>query len=373
MPAHDPECLRAFRTALHDCFHRRADALFVLSDALLAAASVTSLSHVSLPAAHRRGWGSLYDALAEGHLDVAALRTLLTRHVASDEHPVYPIDQSVWPRCDAEASPDRGLYSHPSRHSAGQPIVAGWAYQGLARLSFTRDSWTTPRDVPRVHPSQNANAVAMAQITPRLSQLPRGGAPPLFVCDAGSDAAHVTHGLAHLPGAVLVRLRADRGFDADPPSAPPSPKGGRPRKHGAKFACQEPSPWPSPTAEQGVEDAQYGTMRVRAWAGQHPKQPAHPGRGTRQPRSIVRGPVVLVDVSRLPARPPRRRHSDCGGPERGRRTWTCSGAPTSGASPWSTRCALATKALAGQRRACGIRSKPIAGRGSSWPPTPSCG
>ena len=44
-------------------------------------------------------------------------------------------------------------------------------------------------------------------------------------------------------------------------------------------------------------------MRVRAWAGLHPKQQAHPGRGTRKTRPIVRGTVVLVEVSRLPARP----------------------------------------------------------------------
>jgi hypothetical protein len=42
-----------------------------------------------------------------------------------DRAAVYAVDVSVWPRCDAECSPERGLYYHPSRHSAGQPIVAG--------------------------------------------------------------------------------------------------------------------------------------------------------------------------------------------------------------------------------------------------------
>ena len=44
-------------------------------------------------------------------------------------------------------------------------------------------------------------------------------------------------------------------------------------------------------------------MRVRAWAGLHPKQQHHSGRGTRKTRPIVRGSVVLVEVNRLPARP----------------------------------------------------------------------
>ena len=302
MPAYDLEALRAFRIALHGCFQRRADALFELVDALLTAGPVASLPHLSLQAAHHRGWGSLYDALGEGAVDAAALQLLLRRHAADDGPAVYAIDQSVWPRCDAEASPDRGFYYHPSRHSAGQPIVAGWAYQWLAQLSFTRDSWTTPLDVRRVHPTENANAVAVEQIRALVSQRPVGSTP-LFVFDAGYDSAQLTQGLGEVAAAVLVRLRADRCFYADPPPATPSPKGGRPRRHGAKFACKDPATWPSPTAEYVVDDEQYGTVRVRAWAELHPKQQAHPGRGTRQTRPIVRGTVVLVEVRRLPARP----------------------------------------------------------------------
>jgi hypothetical protein len=51
-------------------------------------------------------------------------------------------------RCDHLAalrrrgSPERGYYDHPSRHSAGQPIIAGWAFQWIAQLGFARDSWT---------------------------------------------------------------------------------------------------------------------------------------------------------------------------------------------------------------------------------------
>jgi hypothetical protein len=303
MPAPDLASLRSFRADLHGCAPRRADALFELVDALLAAESVTSLPHLSLQAAHRRGWGSLYAALAEGRLDVEALRATLAQCPTADSQPVYAVDLSVWPRCDAETSPERGFYYHPSRHSAGQPIVAGWCYQWLAQLSFARDSWTAPLDVQRVHPRENAHTVAVAQITALMARRPASGATPLFVFDAGYDSAQLTQALAETPVAILVRLRADRCFYADPPPAAPSPKGGRPRKHGAKFACKDPTTWAPPTAEQLTQDEQYGTVRVRAWTGLHPKQQAHPGRGTRKPRPIVRGTVVLVEVARLPARP----------------------------------------------------------------------
>jgi hypothetical protein len=302
MPTQDLATLRTFRSDLHRCFPRRADALFELGDALLTAGPVISLPYLSLQAAHRRGWGSLYDALADGALDVVALQGLLTRHAAADGPAVYAIDRSIWPRCDAEASPERGYYYHASRHSAGQPIVAGWAYQWLAQLSFTRDSWTAPLDIQRVHPSQNANTIAVEQVKALLGHLPPESAPPLFVFDAGYDSAQLTQGLAHLPVTVLVRLRADRCFYADPLPAVPSPKGGRPRQHGAKFACKDPATWPAPSAEHGTADEQYGTVRVRAWSGLHPKHHAHPGRGTRKTRPIVRGTVILVEVSRLPGR-----------------------------------------------------------------------
>jgi hypothetical protein len=46
-----------FRSELHACFTRRADALFELGDALLCAPSVPSLPHLSLEPVCRRGWG----------------------------------------------------------------------------------------------------------------------------------------------------------------------------------------------------------------------------------------------------------------------------------------------------------------------------
>jgi hypothetical protein len=295
--------LRSFRTDLHRCFHRRADALFEAADALVAAEAVVSLAHLSLQAVHRRGWGSVYDGLADGWIDAEACRALVAKHPLADGQPVYALDVSVWPRCDAEASPERGFAYHPSRHSAGQPIVAGWAYQWLAQLSFARDSWTAPLDARRVHPAENTNAIAVEQVRALVERLPASGAAPLFVFDAGYDSAQLTQGLADVAAAILVRLRADRCFYADPPPAPSSPKGGRPRRHGAKFDCTNPETWPAPTAEHRTEDEQYGSVRVRSWAGLHPKQQAHPDRGTRKPRPIVRGTVVLVEVDRLPARP----------------------------------------------------------------------
>src|SRR5215212_8379369 len=302
MPTFPLVRLGVFRAELHTCYTRRADALFELGDALLCTEAFPSLPHLSLEPVHQRGWGSVYAALARGEVDAERLRDLLARVLPAADPPVFAVDVTTWPRCDAECSPERGYYYHPSRHSAGQPIIAGWAYQWIAQLSFDRDSWTAPVDAARLHPLDDADQQAACQVRALLGRLPAGGPVPLVAFDGGYDSAQLTLDLAEARVAVLVRLRADRCFYADPPPAARSPKGGRPRRHGAKFAFADPTTWPTPAAALVCQDDQYGTVTVAAWSGLHPKQQRHPGHGSRGPRPIVRGTILRLQVERGPAR-----------------------------------------------------------------------
>ena len=294
--------LATFRHSFYECLHPRADALFELTDALLTADGVPSPVHLSLQASHRRGWGSLYAALWRGRIDAEALQELLVRHplAQSGSTPVYAVDVSVWDRCDAESSPERGFYYHPSRHSAGQPIVAGWAYQFIAQLNFIRESWTAPVDALRVHPMEDANMVAVEQVKGLLGRLGKEESVPLFVFDAGYDPVKVQQGLEESRCQILIRLRAGRRFYADPSLAGPPAHTGRPRRHGPKMKCSDPSTWPEPSTQYACEDAGYGAVRVRAFSKMHPKVCAHQGRGSRGPLPIVVGTLVLVEVERLP-------------------------------------------------------------------------
>jgi hypothetical protein len=312
--------LYAFRSTLYNCFTKRADALFELADALMTSGPQLSPVHLSLQPQHRRGWGSLYAALSHGCIDTDHLRTLLARHPLStsdncEPRSVYGVDVSVWPRCDAEASPDRGYYYHPSRHSAGQPIVAGWAYQWIAQLGFSRDSWTAPLDVRRIHPMESAYLVAVEQIRNLLSctspPSPPAGSDsvPIFVFDAGYEPSQLAEELASsntsASASILVRLRSGRCFYGDPPTPEQcgtgaGTPGGRPRRHGRKFECYNSTTWPTPSVEHQCQDPQYGKVRVRAWCGLHAKTQSHSTIGTRQPRPISKGTLVLVEVSRLP-------------------------------------------------------------------------
>jgi hypothetical protein len=161
-------------------------------------------------------------------------------------------------------------------------------------------------DAHRLHPLDDTDRTAAAQVRALLGRLPDDGPVPLVVFDAGYDSAQLTLDLAEQRVAVLVRLRSDRCFYADPPPPPPG-KTGRPRRHGAKFAFADPATWPAPTATLTCQDDQYGTVTVQAWAGLHPKQQRHPGHGSRGPRPIVRGTIIRVQVQRVPAktRPPK--------------------------------------------------------------------
>jgi len=88
-------------------------------------------------------------------------------------------------RCDAETSPERGFYYHPSRHSAGQPIVAGWSYQWITQLGWAADSWTAPVDVRRIPPDADVTDATIAQVRDLAGLLADNEAVPLFAMDAG--------------------------------------------------------------------------------------------------------------------------------------------------------------------------------------------
>jgi hypothetical protein len=136
---------------------------------------------------------------------------------------VFAVDASTWDRCDAETSPERGFYYSASKHSAGQPIVAGWSYQWITGLDWAPDSWTAPLDARRIPPSEDATTATIAQVQRLVGRLPTDGPLPLFVFDAGYDPIALGAGLVDArPGPHPLRsalLRRPR---------PGTPRHGRP-------------------------------------------------------------------------------------------------------------------------------------------------
>src|SRR5262249_61449209 len=139
------------------------------------------------------------------------------------------------------------------------------------------------RAARRAHPSREARACGTEQASACLARPPPSHPTvPLVVFDAGYDPVKLALGLDGTRAAILVRLRRDRCFyaDADPAAYVGN---GRPRRHGAKFICQDPTTWPAPTADYATDDPLYGQVRVRAWTGLHAVTKSHDTVGSRKP------------------------------------------------------------------------------------------
>ena len=136
--------------------------------------------------------------------------------------------------------------------------------------------WRTP------NPFFNSPQTAAAQFRALCGRLPAGQAVRCSSSTAAMTSAQLTLDLAEERVAVLVRLRSDRCFCLRRPATSGAfPKGGRPRRHGAKFAFADPATWPTPTARLVCQDDQYGTVTVQAWDGlaskaAAPPRPRHP-------------------------------------------------------------------------------------------------
>ncbi len=105
--------------------------------------------------------------------------------------------------------------------------------------------------------------VAVEQVKGLFGRLGKEESVPLFVFDAGHDPVKVQQGLEGSRCQILIRLRAGRRFYAYPSLAGPPAHTGRPRPHGPKMKCSDPSTWPEPSTEYACEDTGYGTVRVR--------------------------------------------------------------------------------------------------------------
>jgi hypothetical protein len=229
-------------------------------------------------------------------------------------------------------------------------------------------------DARRLHPLEDTDQTAAVQIRALLARLPAVRPVPWFVFDAGYDSAQLSLDLTEAPVAVLVWLRADRCFYADPPPRAQAARAGR--------AATAPSS-PAPTRPPGRSRPPPSTPPTSSTA----PSPCTPGPGctpssTATPATAAVGPgqscAALSSACRWSAFPPgpaRRRCCGCGGPAPRACSWiwTLPGAPTPAGSTWSTPSASPSRPWAGPPHGCGIPSRPTAGPGWCWPATPNSG
>jgi hypothetical protein len=271
--------LQAFRQAVYaHGLTRRRDAQFELLDALLWSGPTYSFAELSQAPVFRRTWHSAYAALEDGGQDEAWLRQYYVQQVPPHGVVVLAGDATAWPRPRSPTLPDRQYCHSPTPAVLQESVVVGQPYSLVAWVAAPGTSWALPLDLQRIPSAQTASQVAAAQIT-RLNGLraPTDQALWIYVFDGNYSNVHFWQAL---PGGeqygVVTRLRRDRVL-----YQAPEPYGGRgrPRKHGPRFAFQDPRTWRPPSEEQTLHDAVWGTVTLRAWDNLHDRQAAdHPFR-----------------------------------------------------------------------------------------------
>jgi hypothetical protein len=141
----------------------------------------------------------MYDALAQGHINVSRLRVALAGPElprGADRQLSIALDVTPWPRPDAECSPER-LHCHRLCRCDGvRQTIPGWPYQIAAALGGGRSSWTGPLDAVRLGPEDDPTEVTATRIRELHARLEQAGQwqpgdpPILFVMDSGYDLVY---------------------------------------------------------------------------------------------------------------------------------------------------------------------------------------
>ena len=254
-----------FRLVVHASFTLRADALFELIDALLLSPAAQSPVALSLSAAFRRKFPSVFDALRHGRLDRAAARQVLQEAEPAEAltvggYAVYALDGTITPRPDAETLRDRGqVYS--AEHDG---TVPGHQFSWLGRSIAQGQSWFAPREVDRIPTTSTPAEVGATQVQALVDQAQPAEPAKAVVADSHYAKRKFLQGfVGQTVACVLVRLACNRVLYGTPP--PKTGGRGAPKKHGEKFRLKAP-----PTPEQ-QETITLGNHQVRlsAWYNLH--------------------------------------------------------------------------------------------------------
>jgi hypothetical protein len=291
------EGLRHFRQELYDDLGLRQDSLFELLDAVLTAAQRSTLVRLSLSTVLRRRWPSTCDALADGSIDVSALRELFARTLPDsatiDEHPLWVIDGTNWPRPAARASADRTWEYRPLPGWPQNGIVPAWAYQWLVAVPDVAGSWVLPLDVQRRRPTAaSATQVALDQIVAVRTAQGTDAPRPVVTLDTGYDLETLAH--ATVDADLLVRLIKNRVVYRVPEQHPGR---GRPRLHGEPFRLVDEQTHGQPQRSTQLDHPMYGAVTIDVWTD------LHVGGAPDAPFSVVRVQVERLPNKTLPPRP----------------------------------------------------------------------
>jgi hypothetical protein len=266
---HDPSAtehfnkLIQFRQVAYECLGNARDALFELSDAVIAMPTIQSFAELSCCRYFRRAWPSIYEALQDGRPDRERLMQLYMQHIPADERPILAGDHTAWPRPTAYTLRDRTVEHQPNPVPGGPPITLGHGYSTLVWVPEAKGSWALPISHERIASQETPFGVASEQLRKVQSRLP---VRSISLWDAEYGCAPFLLATADIPADKIIRLRPNlRLF------GPPGPYKGRGRYpvHGAKFKFKDPTTWGQPAIDLEMQDADLDRVRVRIWNDMH--------------------------------------------------------------------------------------------------------
>lgn len=261
------QTISEFRKAVYQTFHKRADILFNLVDALTVAGSVSSPVALSEQKPFERKFSSVYDGLGNGEMSMDELLSMLPHCVPQNSetiagYEVYAIDATANEHEEAKTLPDRSVL----KSSKDEPMRYGHKYSWLVRLIYFGSSWVAPIDIERIDTATTDTKLAAVQVQ-ELDL--RDQQAKVIVADSRYEDRlflGIFECFKHTFG--LIRIHSNRVLFEEPQQKPAGSRGA-PRKHGKSFKLNS-----AHRPEDQSETFQLGkqSVRVRAWHKLHFKK-----------------------------------------------------------------------------------------------------
>ena len=238
-----------------------------LIDALTVAGQVSSPVALSEQKPFRRKFGSVYDGLENGEMDIGEILSLLPACVPENSETIagykmYAVDATANEHEQAETLPDRSVL----KSSKKEPMRYGHKYSWVVRLINIGTSWVAPVDIERIDTQATDTKVAAVQIQELDVHDPQA---KVIVADSRYEDRlflGIFERFKHTFG--LIRLHSNRTL-YEAPQKKPAGSCGAPRKHGYAFKLNK-----AHRSEECSETFQLGkqTVRVRVWCKLHFKK-----------------------------------------------------------------------------------------------------
>lgn len=277
--------LKQFRQELYEAFDHRPDALMELLDALSSTPHARSVAELSLSPFFRRGYGSVYDALAHwfqasdpetAEEERRAWEQMLLRLKVG--YLPSPKQRKFWllgtdavsvARLFASTLEDRTFVYKANIPRGNKPITIGHQYSAqVVYPEKDRPSdppWVCPLSTRRVRSEETATVVGTDQVSALMEDetLPFHEELCVHVADSTYSAVLFLGSTEKHENLVnVVRSRSNRVFYHQPLPVEGKRKPGRPRWYGERFSLKDPTTWGKP---DGVEETSLTTRKGRTY------------------------------------------------------------------------------------------------------------